>query len=93
MTQVGLNKVVINRYFETYNSKNETIFDEIIASNYIDYGQPAYMGSPRKGIDRRKNGLSDSLNKLAELKYVAEQMIASDTYPDLVQFSRINIFP
>jgi hypothetical protein len=43
------------------------------------------MGSPGRGIDGAKNGLRDSLDKLAELNYVVEQMIASDTYPDLVQ--------
>jgi hypothetical protein len=85
MTQVGFNKVVINRYFETYNSKNETIFDEIVSSDYIDHGQSAYKGSPGRGIDGAKNDLRDSLDKLAELNYVVEQMIPSDTYPDLVQ--------
>ena len=84
MSQVGLNKAVINRYFEAYNNKNESIFDEIIAPNYIDHGQFAYMGSPGIGVAGAKNDLKNSLDKLDELNYVVEEMIASDAYPDLV---------
>ena len=29
MSQVELNKTLINRYFEAYNNKNESIFDKI----------------------------------------------------------------
>ena len=50
MSQVEANKAIINRYFEAYNTKNEAIFDEIIASDYIDHGQSAYMGSPGRGV-------------------------------------------
>jgi len=32
MSQVELNKAIIQRYFEAYNSKNEAIFDEEIGS-------------------------------------------------------------
>ena len=46
ISQVELNKTIINRYFEAYNNKNDSIFDEIIDSDYIDHGQSAYMGSP-----------------------------------------------
>jgi hypothetical protein len=34
MSQVELNKAIIQRYFEAYNSKNEAIFDEIISPDY-----------------------------------------------------------
>ena len=30
MSQVEINKAIIQRYFEAYNNKNEIIFDEII---------------------------------------------------------------
>jgi hypothetical protein len=30
MSQAELNKTIINRYFETYNNKNESISDEIV---------------------------------------------------------------
>jgi hypothetical protein len=30
MSQIEMNKAIIQRYFEAYNNKNETIFDEII---------------------------------------------------------------
>lgn len=39
MAQVELNEAVIKRYIEAYNNKNEAIFDEIIAPDYIDHGQ------------------------------------------------------
>jgi predicted ester cyclase len=84
MSQIEMNKTIIQRYFDAYNNKNETIFDEIISSDYIDHGQSAYMGSPGKGSDGAKNDLRFSLDKLDDLNYVVEDMIASPAYPDLV---------
>jgi predicted ester cyclase len=84
MSQVELNKTIINRYFEAYNNKNEAIFDEIIAPDYIDHGQTAYMGSPGIGVAGAKNDLKNSLDKFDEFNYVVEEMIASEAYPDFV---------
>ena len=47
ISQVEINKGIIQRYFEAYNNKNEAIFDEIISPDYIDHGQSAYMGAAR----------------------------------------------
>ena len=84
MSQVEMNKAIIQRYFDAYNNKNEAIFDEVISPDYIDHGQTAYMGSPGRGIDGAKNDLRYSLDKLDDLNYVVEDMIASPAYPDLV---------
>ena len=84
MSQVEINKAVIQRYFEAYNNKNEAIFDEIISPDYIDHGQSAYMGSSGRGVDGAKNDLKNSLAKLDDFNYVVEEMIASESYPDLV---------
>ena len=84
ISKIEMNKVIIQRYFDAYNNKNETIFDEIISSDYIDHGQSAYMGSPGRGIDGAKNDLKFSLDRLDDLKDVVEEMIASTAYPDLV---------
>ena len=84
MSQVEINKALIHRYFEAYNTKNGAIFDEIIAPNYIDHGQSAYMGAPGLGVAGAKNDLEYSLNKLDEISYVIEAMIASPGNPDLV---------
>jgi len=84
MSQVEMNKAVIQRYFEAYNTKNEAIFDEIIYPDYIDHGQIAYMGSPGMGVAGAKNDLKNSLDKFDDLNYVVEAMIASSFYPDLV---------
>jgi len=83
-SQVEINKAIIQRYFEAYNNKNEAIFDEIIAPDYIDHGQTAYMGSPGRGVAGAKNDLKNSLDKFDDLNYVVEAMIASPRYPDLV---------
>jgi hypothetical protein len=72
MSQVEINKTIIQRYFEAYNNKNEAIFDEIIAPEYIDHGQSVYMGSPGRGVAGAKNDLKNSLAKLGDLNYVVE---------------------
>src|ERR687897_3166736 len=84
MSQIEMNKAIIQRYFEAYNNKNETIFDEIISPDYIDHGQSAYMGSPGRGIAGAKNDLKFSLSKFDDINYIIEDMIASPGYPDLV---------
>jgi predicted ester cyclase len=84
MSQIEMNKAIIQRYFEAYNNKNEAILDEIIAPEYVDHGQSAYMGSPGIGVAGAKHDLRNSLDKLKEFNYVVEAMIASEAYPDLV---------
>src|SRR4030095_6506007 len=84
MSQVEINKAIIQRYFEAYNNKNEAIFDEIISPDYIDHGQSAYMGSPGRGIAGAKNDLKNSLDKFEDINYTIEALIASVAYPDLV---------
>src|SRR5215204_3749176 len=84
MSQIDLNKTIIQRYFEAYNNKNEAIFDDIISPDYIDHGQSAYMGSPGRGIAGAKNDLKLSLDKFDDINYTIEAMIASAAYPDLV---------
>jgi|ERR687888_1986287 hypothetical protein len=70
MSQIEMNKAVIQRYFEAYNTKNGEIFDEIIDPDYIDHGQSAYMGSPGTGVAGAKRDLKYSLDKLDDLNYV-----------------------
>jgi predicted ester cyclase len=84
ISQVEINKAIIQRYFEAYNNNNETIFDEIISPDYVDHGQSAYMDAPGLGVVGAKNDLKNSLDKLDELSYVIEELIASPSYPELV---------
>src|SRR6478672_7692171 len=84
VSQIETNKAIIKRYFEAYNNKDEAIFDEIIAPEYVDHGQSAYMGSPGIGVAGAKRDLKYSLDILNDLNYVVEAMIASEAYPDLV---------
>ena len=84
MSQIEVNKTIIQRYFEAYNNKNEAIFEEIISPDYIDHGQSAYMDSPGRGIAGAKNDLKNSLDKFEDIHYIIEAMIASEAYPDLV---------
>ena len=79
MSQVELNKAIIQRYFEAYNSKNEAIFDDIISPDWSDH-----TGPPGRGIDVAKADLKFSLSKFDDINYTIEEMIASAAYPDLV---------
>src|ERR671932_2129248 len=83
-SQIELNKAIIQRYFEAYNSKNEAIFDDIISPDYIDHGQSAYMGSPGRGIAGAKNDLKNSLDKFDDTNYIIEAMPAAAAYQDRV---------
>jgi predicted ester cyclase len=78
MSQIEVNKAIIQRYFEAYNSKNEAIFDDIISPDYIDHGNSGI------GIAGAKNDLKFSLSKFDDINYTIEEMIASEAYPDLV---------
>jgi predicted ester cyclase len=78
MSQVELNKAIIQRYFEAYNNKNETIFEDIISPDYFDHGNSG------RGIAGAKNDLKNSLDKFEDINYTIEEMIASEAYPDLV---------
>jgi predicted ester cyclase len=79
MSQVDLNKSIIQRYFEAYNTKNEAIFDEIISPDWSDH-----TGPPGRGIAVAKTDLKFSLSKFDDINYTIEEMIASAAYPDLV---------
>jgi len=78
MSQAELNKAIIQRYFEAYNNKNETIFEDIISPDYFDHGNSG------RGIAGAKNDLKFSLSKFDDINYTIEEMIASEAYPDLV---------
>ena len=84
ISQIELNKEIIQLYFEASNNKEEAIFDEIIAPDYIDHGQTAYMGASGIGVAGAKNDFKNSFDKLDDFNYVVEAMIASPSYPDLV---------
>jgi len=79
MSQVDLNKSIIQRYFEAYNTKNEAIFDDIIFPDWSDH-----TGPPGRGIAVAKTDLKFSLSKFDDINYTIEEMIASEAYPDLV---------
>jgi hypothetical protein len=49
-----MNKAIIQRYFDAYNNKNETIFDEIIFSDYIDHSQTAYWARLEEELTEQK---------------------------------------
>src|SRR5215204_6456544 len=80
MSQIDLNKTIIQRYFEAYNNKNEAIFDDIISPDYIDHGQSAYMGSPGRGIAGAKNDLKLSLDKFDDINYSISSISRSCRY-------------
>src|SRR5215211_9496828 len=79
MSQVDLNKSIIQRYFEAYNTKNEAIFDDIISPDWSDH-----TGPPGRGIAVAKTDLKFSLSKFDDINYTIEEMIASEAYLDLV---------
>jgi hypothetical protein len=43
------------------------------------------MGASGEGVAGTKKDLKNSLDKLSDLNYIVEEMIASPSYPDLVR--------
>lgn len=83
MSQIEMNKAIIQRYFDAYNNKNGTLFDEIISSDYIDHGQTTSTGLPGRGIDGAKKLIASStdpssliLNLIGE-EHVEEHLSSS----------------
>ena len=84
MSQVEINKAIIQRYFEAYNNKNEAIFDEIILPDFSTMVNLLIWAPLEWELLEQKNDLKNSLNKLDDMNYVVEAMISSPGYPDLV---------
>jgi hypothetical protein len=55
MSQIEMNKAIIQQYFDAYNNKNETIFDEIISSDYVDHGQSDSTGLEEELMEQKMN--------------------------------------
>jgi len=49
MCQIDSNKTIIQRSFESYNNRNEAVFEEILFPGYINHGQSACMGGTLLG--------------------------------------------
>jgi hypothetical protein len=43
ISQIEINKAIIQSYFEAYNNKDEAIFDEIKSPEYVDHVQSAAL--------------------------------------------------
>ena len=48
--------------------KMKQYLTNIIAPDYTDHGQSAYVGSPGRGIDGAKNDLKNSLDKFDDFR-------------------------
>jgi hypothetical protein len=73
MSQMEHNKEIIWSCFEAYNNNDETIFDDMTSSDYLDPCLSAFVGSPVRGVAGAKCELKSSLDKLEDFHYGVDE--------------------
>jgi steroid delta-isomerase-like uncharacterized protein len=71
-TQTNLN--VVQRFYDAYNKKDASILDEVIASDYVDYGhQP-----PGRGLQGAKTDQKEIAAGIPDARFDIDEIIPAD---------------
>ena len=74
MEKSKTNLNVVQRFYDTYNNKDEAILNEVIANDYVDYGhQP-----PGRGIQGAKSDHQDFTRAFKDARFDIDEMFGSD---------------
>jgi steroid delta-isomerase-like uncharacterized protein len=71
-TQTNLN--VVRRFYDAYNKKDESILDEVIASDYVDYGRQPL----RRGVQGAKSDQKEIAAGIPDARFDIDEIIPSD---------------
>ena len=66
-------KSIAQRYFETWNTGDITVLDQILAPNYVDHAHPEVIG-----VDGVKQSLTKIRQMIPDFNITIESMIAED---------------
>jgi steroid delta-isomerase-like uncharacterized protein len=65
---------VVQRFYDAYNKKQDAILNEVIASDYVDYGhQP-----PGRGVQGAKSDHQDFTRAFEDARFDIDEMFGSD---------------
>ena len=74
METSNTNLNVVRRFYDAYNKKDESILNEIISDDYVDYGhQP-----PGRGVQGAKSDHQDIARAFADARFDIDEMFGSD---------------
>ncbi|MEP7353158.1 MAG: ester cyclase [Acidobacteriota bacterium] len=74
MEQSNMNLKVVQRFYDAYNKKQEAILNEIISSDYVDYGhQP-----PGRGVQGAKSDYQAIASGFDDVGFDIDEMFGSD---------------
>lgn len=71
-SQTNLNAV--QRFYDAYNKKQESILSEVIADDYVDYGHEP----PGRGIQGAKSDYRDFTRAFADARFDIDEIFGSD---------------
>ena len=71
-SQTNLNAV--QRFYDSYNSKDAAILNEVIADDYVDYGHEP----PGRGLQGAKSDYQDIARGLADARFDIDEMFGAD---------------
>lgn len=71
-SQTNLNTV--QRFYDAYNKKQESILSEVIADDYVDYGHEP----PGRGIPGAKSDYQDFTGAFADARFDIDEIFGSD---------------
>ena len=71
-SQTNLNAV--QRFYDAYNKKDETILSQVIADDYVDYGHEP----PGRGLQGAQSDHRDIARGLADAHFDIDEMFGSD---------------
>jgi steroid delta-isomerase-like uncharacterized protein len=71
-SQTNLNAV--QRFYDSYNKKNEAILSEVIADDYVDYGHEP----PGRGVQGAKSDYQDFSRAFADARFDIDELFGSD---------------
>src|SRR5215472_15453283 len=74
MDKSQTNLDVIRRFYDAYNKKDEAILNEVIASDYVDYGHEP----PGRGLQGAKSDHQDITHAFADASFDIDEMFGSD---------------
>jgi steroid delta-isomerase-like uncharacterized protein len=74
MKKSETNLKVVQRLYDAYNNKDESILDEVIADDFVDYGHEP----PGRGVQGAKKDYRGIVGGFSDIRWDIEEMIAAD---------------